>query len=72
MLVGGVGSFTAYCLVVWAFTLAPIALVTALREVSIVFALVIGIVVFREPLNLVKVVTTMVTLAGVALMRLAR
>lgn len=72
LLVGGVASFTAYCLVVWAFTLAPIALVTALREVSIVFALVIGIVVFREPLNLVKVVTTMVTLAGVALMRLAR
>jgi drug/metabolite transporter (DMT)-like permease len=69
--VGGLASFAAYCLVVWAFTLAPIALVTALREVSIVFALVIGIVVFREKLNLIKMVTTMLTVAGVVLIRWA-
>jgi drug/metabolite transporter (DMT)-like permease len=71
LLVGGCASFAAYCLVVWAFTLAPIALVTALREVSIVFALAIGIVVFQEKLNLIKMVTTMVTVAGVVLIRWA-
>ena len=38
LLIGGTGSFTAYALVIWAFTKAPIALVTALRETSIVFA----------------------------------
>ena len=37
--IGGGASFVAYALVVWAFTQAPIAVVTALRETSIVFAL---------------------------------
>ena len=42
--IGGSASFIAYSLVIWAFTQAPIALVTALRETSIIFALGIGIV----------------------------
>lgn len=37
--IGGSASFLAYALVTWAFTQAPIALVTALRETSIIFAL---------------------------------
>ena len=71
-IVGGCGSFIAYALVVWAFTQAPIALVTALRETSIVFALLIGVFVLRERLDLAKVVSTIVTLAGAALLRFAK
>ena len=37
-LLGGAASFLAYCIVIWAFTKAPIPLVMALRETSIVFA----------------------------------
>ncbi|WP_055683696.1 DMT family transporter [Jannaschia rubra] len=70
--IGGTASFVAYAIVTWAFTQAPIALVTALRETSIVFALVIGITVLREPLNLAKVASTMTTLLGVALLRWVR
>jgi len=70
--VGGWASFAAYAIVTWAFTQAPIALVTALRETSIIFALVIGVVLFREPLNLGKLLSTMATMIGVALLRLAR
>ena len=51
-------SFVAYALVTWAFTQAPIALVTALRETSIVFALLIGVLVLKEPLNLLKILVT--------------
>ena len=69
---GGGASFVAYALVVYAFAHAPIALVTALRETSIVFALIIGVVVLREPLNLTKLVSTMVTISGAALMRLGK
>lgn len=69
---GGGASFVAYALVVYAFTQAPIALVTALRETSIVFALLIGVVVLKEPLNLVKVVATATTLAGAALLRFSK
>ena len=69
---GGGASFIAYALVMYAFTQAPIALVTALRETSIIFALFIGVGVFREPLNLAKVAATMMTLGGAALLRLYR
>lgn len=72
LFLGGGASFIAYALVMYAFTQAPIALVTALRETSIIFALVIGVGVFREPLNLAKVVATMMTLSGAALLRLYR
>lgn len=69
---GGWASFAAYAIVVWAFTQAPLALVTALRETSIVFAVLIGAVVLREPVDAWRIGSTFVTLCGVALMRLAR
>lgn len=69
---GGFASFAAYSLVVWGFTQAPIALVTALRETSIIFALLIGVVFMKERLDLAKVVSTFLTLAGAVLLRFAR
>ena len=72
MLLGGGASFLAYGIVMWAFTQAPIALVTALRETSIIFALIIGVAVLKEPLNLLKVLATMLTLTGAFLLRFAR
>ena len=71
-LIGGSASFLAYALVTWAFTQAPIALVAALRETSIVFALLIGVVFLGEKLDLGKLFSTFVTLLGAALLRLAR
>ena len=41
-LLGGVLSLVAYWIVIWAFTVAPIPIVAALRETSILFALLIG------------------------------
>lgn len=69
VLVGGGASFAAYALVMWSFTQAPIALVTAIRETSIVFALLIGVVILGERLTKGKLVATAVILAGVALLR---
>lgn len=71
-LIGGNASFVAYVLVVWAFTQAPIALVSALREISIVFALLIGVGFLKEKLDLAKVVSTFMTLCGVVLLRLSK
>ena len=69
---GGCASFTAYALVIWAFTLAPIALVTALRETSIIFALLLGVFVLKERLDLVKLIATMLTMLGVGILRVNR
>jgi len=65
----GGASFFAYAMATWAFTVAPIALVTALRETSIVFALLLGVVVLKERLDLMKVHATACTLLGIGLMR---
>lgn len=71
-LFGGGASFVAYAIVTWAFTQAPIALVTALRETSIVFALLIGVFFLKERLDLIKVFSTLTTLLGAALLRFAK
>ncbi|MGJ8617470.1 MAG: EamA family transporter [Sulfitobacter sp.] len=70
--IGGAASFVAFALVIWAFTQAPIALVTALRETSIVFALLIGVFFFRERMDLPKLIATFATLSGAALLRFAK
>lgn len=58
-------------IIVWAFTQAPIALVTALREISMIAALMIGVIFFGERLTRTKMFAVAVTLCGVALLRLA-
>ncbi|RCK48737.1 membrane protein [Thalassospira profundimaris] len=70
--IGGSASFIAYSTVMWAFTQAPIALVVALRETSIVFALLIGVFFLGEKLNLIKLASTMMTLCGAVLLRFSR
>lgn len=72
LVIGGGASFVAYLLVVWAFTQAPIALVTALRETSIVFVLVIGVAFLNERLSLAKVASIATTLSGAVLLRISR
>jgi drug/metabolite transporter (DMT)-like permease len=69
---GGGASFFAYAIVTWAFTVAPIPLVAALRETSIIFALLLGVFVLRERLDPLKVLATFCTVIGVALLRLGR
>lgn len=71
-MIGGGASFAAYSIVTWAFTQAPIALVTALRETSIVFALLIGVFFLKERVDLVKVFSTFTTLVGALLLRFGK
>lgn len=69
-LIGGTASFVAYLIVCWAFTKAPIALVTALRESSMIVALLIGALFLGERFTRAKLFATLITLAGVITMRL--
>ena len=67
--IGGTLSYIVYGIVVWGFTQAPIALITALRETSIIFALLIGIIFLKEKFTLLKVIATFVIFFGVALLK---
>ena len=69
-LVASAASMTAYAIVVWAMTQAPIALVTALRETSILFAVLIGWLVFGERMDRGKAIAAALILSGVMLTRL--
>ncbi len=69
-LAASAASYTAYAVVVWAMTQAPIALVTALRETSILFAVLIGWVLFGEPMGRGKLVAAGLVVSGVVLTRL--
>ena len=65
-----IASYGAYWIVVWAMTQAPIALVTALRETSILFAVLIGWFFFHEKMGKGKIIAACLILTGVVLTRL--
>ncbi|PVH30469.1 EamA family transporter [Pararhodobacter oceanensis] len=68
-LVAAAASFGAYAIAVWAMTLAPIALVGALRETSILFAVLIGWWFFGERMDRGKAAAALLIVAGVILTR---
>ena len=70
-LVGGATTLVGYGLVVWAMTQAPIALVSAARETSVIFAVLLGVVVFKERLTRARVLSVALVMAGLVAMRLA-
>lgn len=62
-------SIGAYAIAVWAMTRAPIALVGALRETSILFAVLIGWLWFGERMDRGKALAAGLIVLGVALTR---
>jgi drug/metabolite transporter (DMT)-like permease len=70
-LAGGAMSMLAYSLVIWATTQAPVAMVSALRETSVLFALLIGWLFLKESMPALRLIACCVIAAGVALMKLA-
>lgn len=63
-------SSLAYGLVIWAMTMAPIAAVAALRETSIVFALVLSARYLKETLTLVRVIGAILIAGGAIFLRM--
>jgi drug/metabolite transporter (DMT)-like permease len=68
--VASAASYGAYAVSIWAMTFAPIAVVAALRETSILFAVLIGWLIFGEKMTGEKAVAALVIVAGVMLTRL--
>ena len=68
--VGGTISYIVYGIVVWSFTKAPIPLVGALRESSIVFSILIGFFFLKERITFIKILSILSIFAGVVLLKL--
>lgn len=69
--VGATLSAAAYAVALWAMTLAPIATVAALRESSIFFSALIGLLFLREKPSLFRVLGALFIAGGVIAFRLA-
>jgi len=69
-LIGGGGSIASYGLALWAMTKAPVAMVAALRETSILFALVISVVVLKERSSIWRYIAGAIIAGGVLVLRL--
>ena len=63
--IGGTISYIIYVIVVWAFTKAPIPMVGALRETSIIFSILIGYFFLKEKITATKIISIFLILIGV-------
>ena len=70
LIIGGSASYLAYSLIMYAFSKAPIAVVMALRETSIIFAILLGVLFLNEKITKPKLFGTGLTLIGVIILRL--
>lgn len=69
--IGGVGTVASYGLALWAMTLAPIAVVAALRETSIVFGTIISGLILKERIGVGRFAAACTIALGAVVLRLA-
>lgn len=69
---GGALALLAYGLVIWALSLGPMAHVSALRETSVIFAALIGVLALRERFGPRRVLAAVLVSAGLVLLHAGR
>lgn len=68
--IGGIASYLAYVAALWAVLSTPIAVVSSMRETSVVFALLLGTLILNEKITTAKITMTFFILLGVVVLRL--
>lgn len=68
-LLGGFLALAAYAIVLWAQTKAPLPLVSAVRETSLLFAGAIGMMIFGERFSMTRLVATSAAVIGIVLIQ---
>jgi drug/metabolite transporter (DMT)-like permease len=68
---GGALAVISYSIVLWAMTVAPIAIVAALRETSVLFGALIAVVFLSEPLRAARIAAALMIVCGLVLLRVA-
>lgn len=69
-LAGGAMSCGAYGIAIWAMTVAPIPLVAAVRETSVLFGAAIAVIFLKEPLRANRVLAAVLIVEGLTMIRL--
>ncbi len=68
---GGLASLGSYGIALWAMTRAPVAVVAALRETSVLFAAALGVLVLKERFGSQRATGAAVIVGGVVALRLS-
>lgn len=69
-LLGGFCSTIAYGLSVWAMAYAPISLVAALRETSVIFGMLLAVFYLKERFSVLRLLSVLLVMAGAASIKL--
>ena len=67
---GALAAGAAYAMVIYAMGVAPMALVSSLRETSVIFAALIGSLMFREPFGRQRIIAAVLVCVGVGIIKL--
>ena len=67
---GGAMSCAAYGIAIWAMTIAPIPLVAAVRETSVLFGAAIAVFFLKEPLKINRIIAAILIVSGLTIIRL--
>ena len=70
LIYGGTASYLAYVIVLWACLHAPVAIVSSLRETSLLFAIILGAVLLKEKITVFKMIMIAFILCGIVSLRL--
>jgi drug/metabolite transporter (DMT)-like permease len=69
ILLGGIASSAAYGLVIFAMGLGSMAMVSSLRETSVIFAALIGTLIFKESFGQQRIIAASLVCSGIILIR---
>jgi drug/metabolite transporter (DMT)-like permease len=67
---GALAAATAYAMVIYAMSVAPMGMVSSLRETSVIFAALIGTLMFREPFGRQRIIAAILVCVGVVLIKI--
>lgn len=67
---GGLAGLGSYGIAIWAMTVAPIALVAALRESSVIFGMFLAVIFLGEKLSPVRVLAILLVMGGAVMLHL--
>lgn len=70
-IIGGIGTATSYGLALWAMTRAPVAVVSAMRETSILFGTLIAVTILSEQVSRRRIIAACLIAGGAFTLRLA-
>ena len=69
-LVGGIGTTASYAIALWAMTIAPVAVIAALRETSILFGILISAWILHERVTRQRWIAAGLIVLGAVVLRI--